>query len=502
MTISISPIVQATDSFGQWLAKTNLAVNAITYFAVTTNSNTAVGNAAVTGTFTSNNFVTSNSGSVFVGFNSAANAVINASALVFQSTSTSNSIVSSSGMLLADTSGTTVYTKTLISMGNTVIRTANVSSNSANFSDYVLVGNTILYNNSIVINQANILNTAIGTSALVGDADANTYIDRTGIYIKYNDNLPDGDTNAYFTAYELKVGKVTTSNLNIDGSLSIFKANTLFNGASNYFKYGITANATSNFEKINVNGSSSSYISGPIEFSNTVGIYNHSGSNLNIKFGESGYPANLLSYGNWNLNGNIAFTTGNVNFKNGIKIENTNSNNVTIVANNITDNYTLTLPFNNGDSGQVLTTDGNGTLSWGYTLGSPVKDFTARSIGVGTAASGLNGDIRAIGNITAYFSDERLKDVIGPIDNALDKVSQLEGFYYKNNDTARALGYKDGRTHVGISAQKAQEILPEIVYPAPIGGGYLTVQYDKIVPLLIEAIKELKAEVDRLKNGN
>ena len=74
----------------------------------------------------------------------------------------------------------------------------------------------------------------------------------------------------------------------------------------------------------------------------------------------------------------------------------------------------------------------------------------------------------------------------------------LNGFYYHANETAQALGYTV-QNEVGVSAQEVQAVLPEIVVPAPIDDKYLTVRYEKLIPLLIEAIKELKAEVDALK---
>ena len=115
--------------------------------------------------------------------------------------------------------------------------------------------------------------------------------------------------------------------------------------------------------------------------------------------------------------------------------------------------------------------------------------------------------IRATNNIYAYYSDERLKDFEGNIPNALDKVSRLGGYYFKENDLAKELGYTNNKRQVGVNAQEVEKILPEVVHVAPIsdteaakGVEYKTVSYDKLVPLLIESIKELKAEIDKLKN--
>jgi hypothetical protein len=120
------------------------------------------------------------------------------------------------------------------------------------------------------------------------------------------------------------------------------------------------------------------------------------------------------------------------------------------------------------------------------------------SLGIGTAASGTSGEIRATNNITAYYSDDRLKTNLGNIPNALEKLQTLNGFYYHANEVAQGLGYEVKR-EVGVSAQQVQAIMPEVVAPAPIDETYLTVRYERLVPLLIEAIKELKAEVDLLK---
>ena len=126
------------------------------------------------------------------------------------------------------------------------------------------------------------------------------------------------------------------------------------------------------------------------------------------------------------------------------------------------------------------------------------SNSTFGSIGVGTSATGVSGEIVATNNITAYYSDERLKTNLGPIVDALDKVKSLNGFYHEANEIAQALGYVPVR-EVGVSAQEVQAVLPEIVAPAPIDNQYLTVRYEKLTPLLIEAIKELSAKVDELQ---
>ena len=125
----------------------------------------------------------------------------------------------------------------------------------------------------------------------------------------------------------------------------------------------------------------------------------------------------------------------------------------------------------------------------------------------------VENQIAATGNVTAYYSDERLKTKVGRIENALDKVRSLEGFLYVNNDLAKANGYTSDRVQVALSAQQVQRVQPEVVSLAPFdmhtdefsgeitsksGENYLTVDYERLVPLLVEAIKELSAKVDAL----
>jgi hypothetical protein len=157
-----------------------------------------------------------------------------------------------------------------------------------------------------------------------------------------------------------------------------------------------------------------------------------------------------------------------------------------------------------------IDTDNNFAVG-GWSAGAALASMKVGSFGVGTAASGTAGEIRATNNVTAYYSDARLKDFKGKIGDALYKVSQLNGYYYTENEKAEEFGFNNKELHVGVSAQEVKAILPEVIAPAPFdmdaenksksGEDYMTVRYEKLVPLLIEAIKELKAEVEALKAG-
>ena len=99
----------------------------------------------------------------------------------------------------------------------------------------------------------------------------------------------------------------------------------------------------------------------------------------------------------------------------------------------------------------------------------------------------------------AFASDIRLKTNIEYIENAVDRVMKLSGFTYNFNEKGSELGFDSSVRYSGVSAQEVQEVLPEAVSPAPISNEYLTVQYDKLVPLLIEAIKEQQETIANLQ---
>jgi hypothetical protein len=115
-----------------------------------------------------------------------------------------------------------------------------------------------------------------------------------------------------------------------------------------------------------------------------------------------------------------------------------------------------------------------------------------------------DGDIHADGNVIAYsttISDERLKTDIVKIDSALDKVDQINGYTFTYT--------ADGKKSAGVIAQEVERVLPSAIteskLPLKMGEDdkteYKTVQYDQLIGLLVEAVKELKAEIAELKGA-
>ncbi len=138
-----------------------------------------------------------------------------------------------------------------------------------------------------------------------------------------------------------------------------------------------------------------------------------------------------------------------------------------------------------GDSGEFRI--------WDTAVGERLRIASNGNVGIGTSSPSsklhVNGDITATGNVTAY-SDIRLKDNIEKIDDALSKVSLLSGYTFDRTDV-------DTPRQTGVISQEVQAVLPEAV--TETDDGTLTVAYGNMMGLMIEAIKELKAEIDELK---
>ena len=155
-------------------------------------------------------------------------------------------------------------------------------------------------------------------------------------------------------------------------------------------------------------------------------------------------------------------------------------------------------PSGNFSAGTITATF-NGAASSANALNT-ANNYQVNSFGVGTAPSNTTGEIRATNDITAFYSsDERLKENILPIPNALQKLSQISGNTFDWKSGFSEIHSHSG-TDVGVIAQEIEKILPQVVTTRE--NGYKAVQYEKIIALLIEAVKDLKNEIDELKRIN
>ena len=213
----------------------------------------------------------------------------------------------------------------------------------------------------------------------------------------------------------------------------------------------------------------------------------------------------------------------------------------------ITADVLWTLPATDGTNGQVLTTNSSGTLSWtskSVTLTDETASatthyplFTASSSGtvtginvsttkmtyqpstgrmtlagaqaasnttsgtlVVTGGVGISGALYVGADIYSYASsDIRLKENLSKIDNSLEKLLKISGYEYHWNKIAQEMYPERTMQDVGVIAQEVKEIVPSAVVERE--DGYLAVRYDKLIPLLIEAVKALKAEIEDMKRG-
>ena len=186
-----------------------------------------------------------------------------------------------------------------------------------------------------------------------------------------------------------------------------------------------------------------------------------------------------------------------------------NTWNATAGVNNANDKLVI---LNNGNVG-IANTNPGVTLDVSGTV--KITGATETATAPTTYTVNIGGNLGVSKDISAFASDIRLKNVISKINNPLNIVNKLSGFYYKFNEIAQEYNLDpDNKTHVGVSAQDVQSVLPEIVEMAPFdssnlpcgervsrsGQNYLTIKYDKLTPVLIEAVKELQNQIETQNN--
>jgi len=370
-------------------------------------------------------------------------------------------------------------TGTALSVANTaVLGTAIVSGSSSFLGDIVSAANATFNGVGFALTVAN--NAVIAKTLVTDTITANTLVRTTTL-------------NAGGTAFVNGLTSNTlirTAALNSTGSsfLDSITANTIIvSPFLNVTNYAYVNNLSSNnaiFTKdLTVTGNinsptiTSSSFTGQASLTGVSTSTTASTNTSNTQIATTGFVKNVLNSGN----------TFNMAVQDGV-----------VTSGSYSDPSWISSLAGSKITGDITGNAGNIT---GFTVNQSVgtgNNVQFNSLGVGTGASATTGEIRATNNITAYFSDDRLKKRLGNIENALAKVMTLNGFQYEANETAQSLGYAV-KPEIGLSAQEVQAILPEVVVPAPIDEQYLTIHYERVIPLLVESIKELKKEIDDLR---
>jgi hypothetical protein len=600
MTIAIANVIQASDSFGQWIEKSNKGFYALSYKTVTTDSNTTVGNAGITGIFSSDSLFANVS--LKIGY-STANIVMSNTTININNGFNTNTSYSSNGLII---NNLTMYTSSMMRIGSSVVRTTNVTSDAGYFTSNVVVGNTTLYRNYIQSDGSNTGFLKSFSYTTTGDTEANVYMNRYGLQIYDN---PTGVLvqNSKMTSTDLWIknihssGTIYAKDINYTGAVTFGTSggggvtgdsSTFYDSA--FFAKGLISNGNIG---IRVGGNrtgitpvapihiikDATSIGAPTFASESLIVLETSTSNTFIEFHSSrnrgsksglifvddnqaayvvfdhvsqdlpGSPVNpkgdFLRFGAYN-GFNFEFSNNTVGAYNGTGILPPRSvvaqivpggmildgdfvlskslgdegseirfakpkTNTTLTGEVSIDIYQNQLRiFENGgtyrgahiDLSQCSTYAGTNLAAAAASAAITNSDLRLKSLGVGTDASGVTGEIRATNDITAFYSsDISLKTNIKNIDNAMDKIQKINGVYFDWTDShliehGGEDDYFNRKHDVGVIAQEIEAVLPEVV--ATREDGIKAVKYDRIVALLIEGIKELKEEIEDLKKNS
>ncbi len=488
MSKPVANLVVGTDTFQAWLDRTNLLAGLLSTEVITANSSLGVttGNAHIEGRLSSN-------------------VLIAASSLRGGNTSTSNTLVITSNVAAGQH---LTVANTLTVGGSSQLNTVNAAS--LDISSIIRVGNNLTINTSAFFAGNSSANVKITPNDFtLGNVYANSTTLVIGATVINSSTLGESSNNSnYLDSHNWESPKeIGIINPNTATFTTVTTGKIVANGQLGTSGQILKANSTGGiyFSTGGEGYTGSLGYSGSVGFTGSVGIQGGTGfTGSRGSDGSSGTPGvdgYTGSVGNDGSPGGRGYTgsIGALGFTGSVgvgQIGYTGSG-----SGGGGNGYTGSRGVQ-GDFGFTGSrgADGSfgGTVTADLNLGNAYKIGNTASLGVGTTSPTSTGDIRATGNITGYYSDERLKDIFENIPNALDKVLYLNGFFFSANKLAQSLGYEVKR-EVGVSAQQVQKILPEAVTTAPISDEYLTVYYEKLVPLLNEAIKELNEKIDAIR---
>ena len=343
-------------------------------------------------------------------------------------------------------------------------------------------------------------NTAASTA--IGSGETITFTDSGATTVTRSGNTID--ISSVNTQYSVGDGGLTAVNFT---TARRDKLDGIATSANNYsWQYDTSGNGSnqtvSNGNVIRIQGSGATSVT-------------HSGSTITISSTDTNTDTNTIT--NIGVN-NANYTNGNINFQaSGAASISKSGNTVTISSTNTTysvgngglTEINFTSALNSKLAGIAagatnVTNNNQLTNGAGYTTYSSNQTLNNNSnvhfegLMVGQTSGSTANTIRCVGDVVAFYSsDKRLKDNITPIENSLEKVGKLKGYEFDWNDNQEVYEGHD----VGVIAQEVEAVVPEIVETRK-HDGYKAVKYEKLVPLLINAINELKAEIEELKSIN
>ena len=383
--------------------------------------------------------------------------------------------------------------------GNTAVGHRALEKNTAE-------GNTALGHDAAKENTSAMGVTAIGFNAMVGNTTGNQ---NTAIGRDAGSIITTGSGNT-FVGFNANANTATRFNANAIGTRALAECSNCLilgsvsgkNGAASTVSVGI--GTTNPFRDLTIN---SNVFGGPV-----IGFEVNNTEKATIQMEPNSEELRITN----SAQGRMILRTGNTQ----LKLSSLGT--VTIGPSGMVGPYTLLvsdsdkdpmIQFQKGATDKGFVQIVNDDIKIGTNATNDLGNFFVRTngsdrmivtnagnVGVGTASPavrlqvGTNGDgTVARANAWQTFSDERFKNEIVTIDNALEKVEHLNGYYYHWKDG------NDQSRQAGFLAQEVEQVLPEIV--STDSEGYKSVDYGKMNALLLQAIKEQQLQIQNLKDA-